>query len=122
MRNYFFTAFASFVGILILLVVSGTGTAQESKFTFTPTANERKEINWFIQKHDPEYETNVKATDKEGYTLLHHAAMWNVCVAKYLVSKGADVNVSFINPITPSNFKLSILILTLIFIYFYCIN
>jgi hypothetical protein len=57
------------------------------------TAAERAEIDKFVA----EFGDDVKAVETAGFyagaTLLHTAAAnWNVAVAKFLVSRGADVN------------------------------
>jgi ankyrin repeat protein len=50
---------------------------------------EQSEIDRFCAM----YGCDVKATDKEGATLLHEAAgYWDVAVVRFLVSKGANVN------------------------------
>jgi Tol biopolymer transport system component len=71
-------------------VRAGTGAAGE-RFT----AAEQVEIDRFLAKY-AEYKGDVKAVDEYGRTLLHcWASMFifnDVAVAKYLVSKGADVN------------------------------
>ena len=80
----------SIAGLSILLLAGGTGCTPHKhgpKFT----SAEQAEINKFCK----EYGSDVKAVDVLGETLLYKAAYeWDVAVVKYLVSKGADVNVN----------------------------
>ena len=62
------------------------------------TDAEQAEIKHFLA----EFGSNITTVDEEGKTLLHKAAgLANVTVAKFLVSKGADVNAKANNGCTP---------------------
>ena len=90
-----------------------SATAATAAYRFAPTRVQQAEINRFLARHG----RDVKAADRNGDTLLHKAARkwenspsspgrggrteilgfelysaWNVAVAKYLVSQGANVN------------------------------
>ena len=64
------------------------------------TAAEQAEIDRFLAHHRAVFRDNVRGVDEHGLTLLHWAArqqprssaLWNVAVARYLVSQGANVH------------------------------
>ena len=62
------------------------------------TAEEQAEIDKFIAENG----SDVKAVNKNGFTLLHQAAgLGQITVVEFLVSKGADVNAKNNNGYTP---------------------
>ena len=99
--------FAIIVGALpMLFLVIAAGISNSGSTGFTAT--EQREIDLFLAEYGiidqflAEYEFNdtvmrnnlTKSVDVEGNTLLHHAASnEQLVVVRYLISKGADVNV-----------------------------
>ena len=69
----------------------------KEEVTFTPTAEEQKEIDRFLTT----YGRDIKVVGVDGETFLHRACYSDIAVAKYLISLGADVNAKDDNGFTP---------------------
>ena len=66
------------IGVIVLVLIGGI---------WATTAN-RGEVKVFCDM----YGSDVKAVDNDGKTLLHKVAKRDVAVAKFLISRGANVN------------------------------
>jgi ankyrin repeat protein len=95
------------LGLLVLMILAGASTslAELSGFLEASRKGDLKRVQQLVDSG-----TNVNELDKTGFTALHWAAMTNkIEVAKFLIKKGADVNIRdskmFMSPLDVAHAK-----------------